>query len=142
MAEINDLQRFLTAQEKDYATALRELTAGKKRNHYMWYIFPQLRALGQSETAYFYGIADMAEAKAYLENAVLKERLISCCQAMLLHTDKSALKILGDIDKIKLKSSMTLFALANGEENSVFYQVLQQFYHGKLDARTVEILAL
>ena len=142
MLNMNDLQRFLSAQEKNYTTALRELINGKKRSHWMWYIFPQLRALGRSETAHFYGIADMDEAKAYLAHPILRERLIACCEAILLHKDKSALRILGDIDVMKLKSSMTLFALACGEEDCIFYQVLQQFYAGKMDKRTQEILSL
>ncbi len=142
MADMNDLQRFVVAQEEKYEIALFELTNGKKRSHWMWYIFPQLRVLGRSEMAHFYGIADVGEAKAYLANSILKERLIACCEAMLLHKDESALNILGDIDMMKLKSSMTLFALASGEENSIFHQVLQQFYGGKMDKRTQEILSV
>ena len=142
MAEMHTLQRFLEAQEDSYEIALKELTAGKKRSHWMWYIFPQLRGLGRSDTARFYGIADMDEAKAYLADSILGARLSACCEAMLLHTAKSALWILGDIDVMKLKSSMTLFALASGEEDSVFHQVLQQFYNGKMDERTIELLGV
>lgn len=142
MAEMHTLQRFLEAQEDSYEIALKELTAGKKRSHWMWYIFPQLRGLGRSDTARFYGIADMDEAKAYLADSILGARLAACCEAMLLHTEKSALWILGDIDVMKLKSSMTLFALASGEEASVFHQVLQQFYNGKMDERTIELLGV
>ena len=141
MSEINDLQRFLSAQENDYEIALRELTEGEKRSHWMWYIFPQLRGLGRSGMAQFYGIADISEAKAYLENPLLKERLIACCKALLLHKDKSAFRIMGDIDAMKLKSSMSLFALVGEEENSIFQQVLQQFYDGEIDTRTLDIIA-
>ena len=136
------LNRFLEAQEQSYDIALHELTNGKKYSHWMWYIFPQLRSLGRSETAVFYGIADMDEAKSYLAHPVLKARLVACCEAILSHKGVTALAILGDIDAIKLKSSMTLFALACGEENSVFGQVLMQFYGGKMDQQTQNLLAL
>ena len=139
---MDTLQRFLEAQNRDYEVALRELTAGKKLSHWMWYIFPQLRGLGQSEYAVFYGIDGMQEAKMYLVHTVLRERLTACCKAILLHKDKTAMAILGDIDAMKLKSSMTLFALACGERKSIFYQVLQQFYDGKMDKRTQELLIL
>ena len=137
-----NLERFLKAQESSYDIALQELNDGRKRSHWMWYIFPQLKALGYSETALYYGIADMEEAKSYLAHPILKTRLVACCEAILLHKDKSALRILGDIDAMKLKSSMTLFALASDEENSVFHQVLTQFYDGKMDAKTKEILSV
>ena len=139
---INSLDRFLAAQEKSYETALRELKNGRKCSHWMWYIFPQLKALGYSETALYYGIANMEEAKSYLAHPILNARLVACCEAILLHKDKSALRILGDIDAMKLKSSMTLFALAGEEENSVFHQVLTQFYDGKMDAKTKEFLSV
>ena len=137
-----NLERFLKAQDSSYDIALQELNDGRKRSHWMWYIFPQLKALGYSETALYYGIADMEEAKSYLAHPILKARLVACCEAILLHKDKSALRILGDIDAMKLKSSMTLFAFASDEENSIFHQVLAQFYGGKMDQRTREILAL
>ena len=137
-----NLERFLKAQESSYDIALQELTDGRKRSHWMWYIFPQLKALGYSETALYYGIIDMEEAKSYLAHPILKARLVACCEAILLHKDKSALRILGDIDAMKLKSSMTLFALVSDEENSVFHQVLTQFYDGKMDAKTKEIFSM
>ena len=137
-----NLERFLKAQESSYDIALQELNDGRKRSHWMWYIFPQLKALGYSETALYYGIADMEETKSYLAHPILKARLVACCEAILLHKDKSALRILGDIDAMKLKSSMTLFALASDEENSVFHQVLTQFYDGKMDDKTKEILSV
>ena len=140
--DINSLERFVKAQELAYPIALQDIKKGKKRSHWMWYIFPQLRALGYSETALYYGIADIEEAKSYLAQPILSARLVACCEAILLHKDKSALRILGDIDAMKLKSSMTLFALASDEENSVFHQVLTQFYDGKMDAKTKEILSV
>lgn len=137
-----NLERFLKAQESSYDIALQELNDGRKRSHWMWYIFPQLKALGYSETALYYGITDIEEAKCYLAQPILSARLVACCEAILLHKDKSALRILGDIDAMKLKSSMTLFALASDEENSVFHQVLTQFYDGKMDDKTKEILSV
>ena len=137
-----NLERFLKAQDSSYDIALQELNDGRKRSHWMWYIFPQLKALGYSETALYYGITDIEEAKSYLAQPILKARLVACCEAILLHKDKSALRILGDIDAMKLKSSMTLFALASDEENSVFHQVLTQFYDGKMDDKTKEILSV
>ena len=137
-----NLERFLKAQESSYDIALQELTDGRKRSHWMWYIFPQLKALGYSETALYYGIIDMEEAKSYLAHPILKARLVACCEAILLHKDKSALRIFGDIDAMKLKSSMTLFAFASEEENAIFHQVLTQFYDGKMDAKTKEILSM
>ena len=140
--KIISLDRFLVAQEKSYETVLLELKNGRKRSHWMWYIFPQLKALGYSETALYYGIADIEEAKSYLAHPILNARLVACCEAILLYKDKSALRILGDIDAMKLKSSMTLFALASEEENTIFHQVLTQFYDGKMDTKTKEILSM
>ena len=137
--DINSLNRFLQAQTKVYEVALSEIQNGRKRTHWMWFIFPQLRGLGQSEMSYIYGIKDEAEAKAYLSNSVLGERLIEISSALLQHDNKTAREILGCIDADKLRSSMTLFAKISGEK-SIFHQVLEVFYNGKMDARTLEIL--
>ena len=102
-----------------YPTAMKEIQEGKKRSHWMWYIFPQLRGLGTSSMAHVYGISVLAEAKAYLEYPVLSERLYDLCGALLEHKDKSAVEIFGDIDEMKLKSSMTLFALTD-ENYTIF----------------------
>ena len=136
---INSLDRFTTAQEKMYPIALKELKAGKKRSHWMWYIFPQLRGLGTSSMAHTYGISGFDEAKAYLEHPVLSRRIYELCGVLLEHKEKSASEIFGVIDEMKLKSSMTLFALAS-EENSVFHQVLDCFYNGKMYELTLKIL--
>jgi len=122
------LQRFHAAQEDTYAGALAELQAGQKRGHWMWFIFPQLASLGRSGTAKFYGIANLAEARAYLADPVLGQRLIACAEAMLTHQGRSAEAILGPVDAMKLRSSATLFALAG--DAPVFGQVLQAFYAG------------
>ena len=122
------LERFHAAQEDTYATALTELQAGQKRSHWMWFIFPQLASLGRSGTAKFYGIADLAEARAYLADPVLGPRLIACAEAMLMHPDRSATDILGPVDAMKLRSSATLFAMAGAE---VMDEVLAAFHGGE-----------
>ncbi len=137
--DINSLDRFLKAQEKKHEKALNEIKNGKKRTHWMWYIFPQLRGLGRSDMAYIYGIKDLEEAKSYLAHTVLSMRLYELCGVLLEHKDKSAYDVFGDIDEMKLKSSMTLFALAS-EDNSIFHQVLECFYNGEMDKATLKII--
>ena len=133
------MERFLNAQEQMYNTALRELEAGKKTSHWMWYIFPQLRGLGKSLHAMYFGIANLHEAKAYLAHPILGSHLRTCCKTLLTHKDKTAEEILGDLDAMKLRSSMTLFAAAS-DTDCVFHEVLRQFYHGQADAKTTAIL--
>ena len=137
--DINSLERFVKAQERMYQVALKEIREGKKRSHWMWYIFPQLRGLGTSSMAHTYGISGLDEAKAYLEHPWLSGRLYELCVALLHHRDKSAYEIFGSIDAIKLKSSMTLFALAS-EEYSFFDQVLECFFDGEMDELTVKLI--
>ena len=137
--DINSLDRFLEAHELMYETALKEIKNGKKKSHWMWYIFPQLRGLGKSRMSYVYGINGIEEAKAYLEHPVLSARLIEITEALLTHKDKDIYDIMGDIDDMKLHSSMTLFALAS-EENSVFHQVLECFYNGEMDEYTIKLV--
>ncbi|MDP3339735.1 DUF1810 domain-containing protein [Frigidibacter sp.] len=134
------LHRFHTAQEDTYATALAELQAGQKRSHWMWFVFPQLASLGRSGTAKFYGIADLAEAQAYLADPVLGPRLIACAEAMLLHPNRTAETILGPVDAMKLRSSATLFARA-GDSAAPFGQILQAFYAGSPCPLTAAALA-
>ncbi len=137
--DINSLDRFLEAQERMYPIALKEIMNGEKESHWMWYIFPQLRGLGKSQMAYAYGINGLEEAKAYLEHPVLSARLIEISEALLEHKDQDIEDILGDIDAMKLRSSMTLFALIS-EDESVFHQMLDSFYNGKRDKFTLEIV--
>lgn len=134
----NSLNRFLKAQESTYGTALKEMKDSKKESHWIWYIFPQLRGLGYSSNAYTYGINGLEEAKAYLEHPVLSARLIEITEALLTHRGKDIEDIMGDIDALKLRSSMTLFALLS-ENNSVFHQVLVCFYDGKMDELTLKL---
>ena len=137
--DINSLERFVKAQELAYPIALQDIKKGKKRSHWMWYIFPQLRGLGTSTMAHKYGIIDLGEAKAYLEHPALSARLYELCGELLKHKDKSAYDIFGDIDAMKLKSSMTLFALTS-KEHTIFDEVLEFFFDGERDAITLKLI--
>lgn len=134
-----DLNRFLKAQERDYDTALSEIRSGRKRSHWIWYIFPQVKGLGFSSTSEFYGIDGLAEAKAYMENEALRRRLIEISEALLALESSDAGDVMGYPDDLKLKSSMTLFEEAAPEEK-IFLKVLDKFFGGKKDERTLEIL--
>lgn len=136
--DINSLDRFLEAQERMHEIALKEIKNGEKESHWMWYIFPQLRGLGKSQMAYAYGINGLEEAKAYLAHPVLSARLIEISEALLEHKGKDIEDILGDIDAMKLRSSMTLFALIS-EEVSTFQRVLDCFYDSKMDEQTIKL---
>src|SRR6187401_935311 len=107
--ETFDLDRFVEAQSSSYPQALVELRAGRKRTHWMWYVFPQMRGLGRSAMSDRYGISSLAEARAYLAHPVLGERLLECAGAVLQHRDQSAMAIFGSPDDLKLRSSATLF---------------------------------
>lgn len=139
MMETQELERFITAQEGDYQIAFNEIVRGCKRSHWMWYIFPQLKGLGFSETAQYYGIKDKKEAMDYLNHPVLGERLISITTELMAHKQRSALDIFGSPDDIKLRSCMTLFA-ALPNSNPIFEKVIQQFFQGKKDERTEQLL--
>ena len=136
-----DLNRFVVAQKQDYAVALDELTQGKKYSHWMWYIFPQIEGLGHSHIAQKFAIRNINEAKAYLVHPVLGARLIECCK-VLLNPDSNytASEIFGFPDDLKLKSSITLFASIS-EEYSVFHQVVNQYFDGEFDSKTINILS-
>lgn len=134
-----DLSRFHNAQRGSYETALREIRAGPKRSHWIWYIFPQIQGLGYSSTAQYYAIADLGEAKAYLADPVLRERLLEISKALLQLPSSDPSDVMGWPDDLKLRSSMTLFALAE-PECKVFRDVLEKFYGGEEDSRTVAIL--
>jgi uncharacterized protein (DUF1810 family) len=134
-----DLERFVAAQAGSYVDALAELKAGRKRSHWMWFVFPQLAGLGRSETARFYGIRSADEARAYLNHALLGARLRECCAALLHHQGTPAETILGSIDALKLKSSMTLFE-AVADDPAPFAAVLDAFYGGARDPLTLDLL--
>ncbi len=135
------LQRFVRAQERDYARALAELQSGRKRTHWMWYVFPQFIGLGKTNKSIEYSIRSVAEAYAYLSHPVLGPRLIECAEVCLQIEGRSALEIFGSIDEMKLKSSATLFA-AVSPSGSVFQRVLDHFFHGERDQRTLELLEI
>ncbi len=124
------LQRFLDAQAPVIDTALAELRSGRKRSHWIWFVFPQLAALGRSPTAKFYGIASLDEARRYIEHPVLGPRLLACARAVLAHRGKSANAIFGSPDDLKFRSCMTLFGRAAPRE-AVFREALDAFYDGE-----------
>jgi uncharacterized protein (DUF1810 family) len=134
-----DLERFVRAQTGVYETALAELRAGAKRSHWMWFVFPQIDGLGSSDMARRYAIASLAEAQAYLAHPVLGPRLLSCVDAMLGHGEKSATAILGAIDAVKLRSSMTLFSRA-ADDPAPFERCLAVCFAGEADPATLAIL--
>ena len=134
-----DLVRFVDAQQGLYETAIAEIRAGRKRSHWMWYVFPQVVGLGSSATAQHYGIRDAEEARAYLAHPVLGQRLIECAEAICSVTGRSAREILGTPDDLKLRSCATLFAQVS-PPGSVFDRVLRRYYDGQPDQATLALL--
>ncbi len=134
-----DLDRFIDAQNEIYDKALRELRTGKKRSHWMWFIFPQIAGLGSSLMAEKYAIRSIEEAGAFLADPILGPRLHRCVDAVLAIKGQSAHDIFGSPDDVKLRSSMTLFA-AISDHGSAFHKVIEQFYGGAFDTRTIELL--
>jgi uncharacterized protein (DUF1810 family) len=135
----DDLSRFVEAQAPVYASALRELRVGRKRTHWMWFVFPQLRGLGRSDMARRYGIADLDEARAYLRHPLLGARLAECTQAMLAHAGTPLGAILGFPDDLKFVSCMTLFDAAGGPK-ALFERALQAFDDANPDLATLRLL--
>lgn len=138
MEEGKGIERFIDAQDSKwngYSVALREITAGKKISHWIWFIFPQLLGLGHSRMSRYYGIADRREAEAYLRHPILGARLREITGALLEHSDKSAISILGGIDALKVKSCMTMFdCISPGD---IFEKVLNMFYNGERDEKSI-----
>lgn len=130
------LERFLTAHKYNYENALREITDGRKRTHWIWFIFPQLTVLGRSANAKYYGISGYDEAKAYLEHPILGVRLREITMALLQHRGESAVDILGNIDAVKVRSCMTLFDTVSPDD--IFQEVLDTFYGGSSDKKTLD----
>jgi uncharacterized protein (DUF1810 family) len=139
MTDPYDLNRFLEAQATNYADALAELRAGRKRSHWMWYVFPQIAGLGNSAMSARYSIRSEDEARAYLAHPILGPRMIECVEALLALENRSARDIMGSPDDLKLRSSATLFAEVS-EPGSVFERVVNQYYSSDPDAKTLEIL--
>ena len=136
-----DLSRFHKAQQGSYETALAEIRSGRKCSHWIWYIFPQIQGLGFSSTAQYYAIENLEEAKAYLADPVLRERLLEISNALLALDSCDPSEVMGYPDDLKLRSSMTLFSLAE-PECTVFRDVLDKFYGGRDDSKTVDILGI
>ena len=133
-----DLQRFVAAQEKAYARVVKELRNGRKDSHWIWYIFPQIDGLGTSAMTKRYSIKSIAEAQAYLDHATLGSRLCECADLVLAVEGKSILQIMGYPDDLKLCSSMTLFSHVS--KKPIFSQILDKYFSGKADEKTLEIL--
>ena len=138
MTNDTNLKRFLDAQQADYEIALSEIKSGRKQSHWMWYIFPQVQGLGFSHTSKFYAIKDLYEAEEFLKHSVLGDRLVTICNELLKLESNDANKIFGSPDDMKFKSSMTLFSSLN--MNPVFQSVLDKFFNGEKDNRTLRII--
>lgn len=136
---MDDLQRFIDAQESDYVNALAEIKKGRKRTHWMWYIFPQILGLGFSEMSKRYAIKDLDEAEAYINHPILGQRLIEICSELLKLQSNDAHEIFGSPDDMKLRSSMTLFA-ALPDAYPVFKSVIDKFFNGAMDGATLRLL--
>ncbi|MFO0592041.1 MAG: DUF1810 domain-containing protein [Polyangiaceae bacterium] len=134
-----DLTRFLVAQAHNYEDALAEITAGRKRSHWMWYVFPQIEGLGGSDMARRYSIKSLEEARAYLDHPVLGPRLLACAEAAVRVEGRSASEIFGSPDDLKLRSCATLFATLLPRD-SVFQRILDKYYRGLPDERTLRLL--
>ncbi len=138
-----DVSRFVAAQDEGgtYGRALAELRAGRKRSHWMWFVFPQVVGLGRSPTARYYGVRGLEEARAYLAHPLLGPRLRECCEALLSLAGADPVDVLGGIDAMKLRSSMTLFDAATGSgAGAPFRAVLETFFDGEDDPATVALL--
>ena len=135
----NELDKFVSAQARDYETALAEILSGRKRSHWMWYIFPQLQGLGFSPTAQYYGIRDLEQAMDYMAHPVLGPRLVEISTALLGLESSNPSAVMGYPDDLKLCSCMTLFELAAPEE-PVFGRVLEKYYGGRRDRMTLNLL--
>ncbi len=134
-----DLSRFISAQERNYGSAIAELRKGHKRTHWMWYIFPQIDGLGHSTTAKRYAIKSIDEARKYLDHPVLGARLLECAEAVLATEGRTISDIFAYPDDLKLKSSVTLFSCAS-DPRSVFVRILEKYFRGDRDIRTLQLL--
>lgn len=134
-----NLERFVLVQQRNYGDALRELRSGKKRSHWIWYVFPQIRGLGDSFMSRKYALSGLEEARAYLAHPVLGPRLLECCQAVLAIPSGDPWAVFGSPDDMKFRSCLTLFALAQPSQ-PIFEELLDKFYDGRKDPRTIQIL--
>ena len=134
-----NLDRFIKAHEENYSEAIAEIRSGKKRSHWMWYVFPQLKGLGISETSNYYGLRNIDEANNFLHHPILGENLVRICKALEGINGKSAYEIFGTPDDLKLHSSLTLFSLVK-ETNPIFQQLINKYFDGKPDQLTLKLL--
>ena len=137
MSDLHNLQRFVEAQSPVYEQVLEELRAGEKHNHWMWFVFPQIEGLGHSPMARKYAIHSKSEARAYLEHALLGARLRECVAILLGQQDRNVLQIFGELDAMKLRSSLTLFSAVAPAAESCFADALEKFYRGEKETATV-----
>ncbi|MBO5224158.1 MAG: DUF1810 domain-containing protein [Clostridia bacterium] len=135
-----NVERFINAQNGEFEKAFSELKNGKKQTHWIWYIFPQLRCLGRSPTAQYYGIENLEEAKAYCNNELLGGRYVQCCKVLEGLAQNNPVYIMGDIDALKLCSSLTLFYVADEKNRGLYKGLIDKFYGGKFDALTLDHL--
>jgi uncharacterized protein (DUF1810 family) len=140
MSDPHDLARFVDAQARVIDDVRAELAAGAKRSHWMWFVFPQLAALGRSSTARHYGIASRAEALAYWRHPLLGPRLVECCKLLEPHTARGAERVMGSVDATKLRSSLTLFEAVARSEERVFSRLIDGFYAGRRDDATLRLI--
>jgi uncharacterized protein (DUF1810 family) len=138
----SNLQKFLDAQEHTYEQALAEIKAGRKTGHWMWFIFPQVAGLGQSSTSVYFAIRDYKEAKEYLQHPVLGSRLKEICEVLFALPESSAEAIFGSTDAMKLRSSLTLFDLADYSESNVFTRLIDKYFNNYPDQNTIDLLAV
>ena len=136
-----DLNRFIVAQQDDYEQALTEIKAGRKRSHWMWYIFPQIDGLAFSEMSRHYSIKSVEEARTYLTHPILAPSLLACAEAAIANEGRTATEIFGSPDDLKLRSSATLFASVS-PANSVFHRLLAKFYPASPDTATLRLLSI
>ena len=134
-----NLVRFVVAQEHTFDTALEEVRNGKKESHWMWFIFPQIIGLGESDTALYYSLTDIGEAKLYLEHQVLGPRLVKITNELLALDTDDPVSVFGELDSLKLNSCMTLFDVVS-DDNDVFNQVIEKFYDGEKDQKTLQLI--
>ena len=135
-----DLSRFIKAQENSYEEALSEIKSGRKKGHWMWFIFPQFKGLGFSEKSKYYSIKDLDEAKRYLSHPILGERLKSITKELLALNENNPNKVFGSPDDLKLKSSMTLFAAIDASQENIFNAALDKLFNGQTDHNTLTLI--
>ena len=135
-----DLSRFIKAQENSYEEALSEIKSGRKKGHWMWFIFPQFKGLGFTETSNYYSIKDLDEAKRYLSHPILGERLKLITKELLALNENNPNKVFGSPDDLKLKSSMTLFAAIDASQENIFNAALDKLFNGQTDHNTLTLI--